>query len=65
MYQFESVEKETPRLDVQGIYWRECLQKRKDKGVGVDRESDTGLTPVTGKRKGRIEWEEPQTVEQF
>ena len=39
--------------------------EEKGKGVGVDWESDAGLTSVTGKREGRIEWEEPQIVEQF
>lgn len=40
------------RLDEQGIYWRECLQNIKEKGVGLGRESNVGLTPMTGKREG-------------
>lgn len=49
------MEKQTPRQETQGIRWRACLRKRKRKGAGVDRESDAGPTPVTGKRgKGRI-----------
>lgn len=52
------------RLDEQGIYWREYLRKVKEKGVGLGRESNVGLTPVTGKREGRIGWKEPQTIKQ-
>lgn len=52
------------RLDEQEIYWRECLQKIKEKGVGLGRESNVGLTRVTGKREGRIGWKESQTIKQ-